>query len=214
VKTFRHLSKACGQSIDCNKSIVPLVPALMFRGGPAAVIGRVIPIIVNAIKRPPLLAYSHVFCKVFKGKPPFTNLDSATSIIVKPREIGISAPVEHVFPDDPDSRIGHPVPQRSFGCFLSSVASARNRATRLQIVWINLFFNPAFATAYNHSDSYSFFETIRRISNHFELSKSESYERFSGRHGIGVFNVVFSGVSGLIPGIAAIKSQTVGKAMI
>lgn len=98
--------------------------------------------------------------------------------------------------------------------FCPLMATAGNRAARLQIVWINLFFNPAFATADNHSDSYSFSETIRRISNHFELSKSESYERFSGRHGIGSFNVVFSGVSGLTPGIAAIKSQTVGKAMI
>jgi len=86
--------------VKCEHLGLSAVPHLLTRGGPSAIIGLVVSIIVDSVDGKPLLIRgAHVIQKVLKFLPPITHYNPATSIQIVVLRFGIVASIFHVLPD-------------------------------------------------------------------------------------------------------------------
>ena len=77
-----------------------LIGSLLFSGSPAAILRRVIPVVVDAVKRQMFCWPSaHVCQEVFEGMPATADANAAASVILETFHVGIAAPCMHRLPD-------------------------------------------------------------------------------------------------------------------
>lgn len=75
------LGKRFGFSVESNMDIEARVVALLFTHRPAAIIRRVISVIVNSVNAVPFAgAKSHISNKIFKLRPSLTNFNAAPKV--------------------------------------------------------------------------------------------------------------------------------------
>lgn len=82
-----------------GRSTLAAVIGLRLSAGPSAILGSVVAVVVNAVKRHSVWAFSHVITERIKGHPPpFTDLDSPSTIPFEVTALWIAATLDHVLP--------------------------------------------------------------------------------------------------------------------
>jgi len=162
---------------------------------PPAIIRRIISVIIAPIKRHSFGPISHISKKVGKFLPSFANFNPTSTIVTILLIVGISASVQHCSPNH-EHGINFSLSCVSvfYGPRINPIATAGKLATITQRIAPYHKFCAALTTAKNTRNTSSLLSAMRRsISNHFKPSKSFTDKGYSSRHGIGSFNVKFSG---------------------
>lgn len=185
------LGNAAWDSTNNNLDISPRVPRLLFLCRPLAIILGITKRIVLALQGEILVALSHVLQKVFKGvEPSVTNRDAATAVQVVGVGVRVSTSSFHCRPRTVSSTSGLSVRNSFYLCEFCGQTATRSSATRSQALIGGDFTLSAIAKA---KAQVSFAGVFWKFLNDFKPSKCLTYERYFLGHGIGVFNVVFSG---------------------
>ena len=78
-----------------------LIGSLLFSGSPAAILRRVIPVVVDAVKRQMFCWPSaHVCQEVFEGMPATADANAAASVVLEEFMVRILTALHHVDPCD------------------------------------------------------------------------------------------------------------------
>lgn len=173
------------------------VVGLIGSRGPAAIIGRIALIIVLAFKRHSNWWMAHVGKETLKRSPFCAYGDSSSSIIVPGRIIWIDTPVEHMAP----GRIGSGSLSNSVMAVLKSIGLfgfSCKASTGLGVSGSQIVGNDdggitaiTIAKAFGNLSA-GFVDYWSTIGKHFKPSKAKANEGYFLRHGISLFNVVFS----------------------
>lgn len=200
---FSQLRNTTRYPLDCENAISSHISHLLLSRRPSAISRLVISIIVDAVKGQSRRLVPHVLKKVFEFHPPLANRDSPASVIFKRRPLRVRAPLNHV----PPAYVSRGLPLSSnlrnlrmsvsgkrFRNEYVMLTSARSSVSCNQTPIPYALCDTAFAFTKTTTQCYSFGNAKRWcIRNDFKASKDSSDQRDFCRHGIGVFNVVFSG---------------------
>lgn len=105
VQTLRPLHSGQRQSVMRNANVGLPVVRLLFTGRPAAILGAVGAVIVNAIQRVAGWAFAHIGHKVFKSVPSLADVNSALPIAVKRRITRVVASLLNCLPQNVCGRL-------------------------------------------------------------------------------------------------------------
>lgn len=96
VVQFHH---KIANGLNGHVATVPAVSLLLFPGGPAAILWRIITVIVDTIKGGSFWAFSHIFHEIMKRIfPPVADFYSAPTVVFKSFCFWIVAPAKHGLP--------------------------------------------------------------------------------------------------------------------
>ena len=193
-KKFSEFGQATSDSTNSKNEIRSRVSGLVNTGCPAAIVGFIIPFIVDAIERFANRTFAHVFKKVLKFVPFLTNLNSSTSVVFVLRNMFISTPGTHTSPTSVS---------RSWSCDSMAVpdrcsVSFYQASTRLGCSTTNIGVqnNYVFTTIANTKAGTSVtargINKIKSIFKNFKLSRSLSNDGYFGRHCIVFLSALFS----------------------
>lgn len=101
-KFIGPLSDGLGYSKMLNASVVTPVVVLLFSGRPAAIVRRVVTIIINAVNAVAtgtFRARAHVLAEGFKAIPPWADLYTPCAVVNIIRRGWVAAPPPHLNPD-------------------------------------------------------------------------------------------------------------------
>lgn len=200
-KMFSKFSHASSHATDRKDSAIPLVSRLLNPAFPATVSRFIVPIVVYPSNRHAVWRLAHVGKKARKITPPLTHADPPSAIVTK-RVVGrISASVDHVLPNtvSPGMSAVERMSMLNAGginhCLFGAPTGLGVAAEKA--VQFKDLHSAAFTSALNPSLNSSVrTNAIRGISEDLKLSKFETDNYFSSRHGIGPFNVIVSGGPG------------------
>jgi hypothetical protein len=135
----RQSSKSLATEINTNAGQSPvssLVPIRLLGGGPLAVSGRVIPIVIYPVKKPSRRRVPHVFTERLKAvAPSIADRDATAAIILELATIGIETPPFHRRPTSV-KRANHSLGRVPMGAVLPprTNAATGGRGSPLKIV--------------------------------------------------------------------------------
>ena len=125
------------------------VPSLFSRRGPSTISGRVIAIVVDAVKRV-LLGRTCAHVGVERREtsaPSFADANPSSSVVSEPLAVWVFAPVNHVRPREVFVSAVHAMLAFVDSIRFGSIASARRRISDLKVVSRDAFFCAAVASA-------------------------------------------------------------------
>jgi hypothetical protein len=199
-ETFAQFRYTRGNSIHGKDSVPTCVSRLVSARGPANIGNFIAPIIVYSFKRPSLFAFTGIGKKVFKLRPSLTESYSSFAVAC-----GSSVPwvtsVFHIHPDTINSSLGHSMCLVSFGRNFSVQTSTGLSMSRPKMAVRYCDFSSAVAKTFTFSRSCS-----KNVSSDKKSCEAVSDDVEFSRHGIGSFNVVFSGGRWVQPTPAAIMT--------
>lgn len=181
---------------------MPSVSSLFFRCSPFAIRRLIVPIVVDTLNRGASGPSPHVPKEGRKGVPLSTHGYTPASIPEPFNMIGVVAAVPHILPRSVSggvvrpssvSVIEHQSRSSRFAQF-DFETPTRLRVSRSEASCAAVQKRAALAKAQVFSEIGSVGRSpALKLGNHFKPFKLFSYERYSSRHDIGSFNVVFSG---------------------
>ena len=175
-------------AINCVPSVSSSVPRLRFTCSPPDISRNIVSIIVDPLNAHSMWAFSNVHKKIFKRfHPSLANGNPSTSITMK-------APIQWIIASGYHST-PNVVNTRSRFTVLKTKATARFGVARWKPTCVDFKTWRTTRALDNHSSNRTPIAVAPtcRVCNHFKSSKSLSDEVYSGRHGIGSFNVMLSG---------------------
>lgn len=130
---FCPLSYCLSFTIHCVKHVRGHIVALSPYGGPAAIFGGIIAIVIFTLYRPAFGAFAHVGKKVFKGiSPAITDLDAAPAVSIIMRSILSVATGFYTLPYTIGERAALTMRGLDGGPYFDIQTTARLRFTRYQ----------------------------------------------------------------------------------
>lgn len=197
MKSFAQLGQTTSESPHCKSKILSGVSILVDHCLPFTVLRTIVSIVIHALKCVSGRASTHISQKRLKRSPLRANLNSSSSIVMECMILGVPAPSNHGGPDRVFSGIASVASLTMFqepdSTHKSSETAARCARASLQASEKNGLNCPTLAATENHSSVSRRRNSGRQFLNNFQLSKNESDGRYSSRHNVGRFNVVFSG---------------------
>lgn len=197
VKRSAQILEASGYAINRKHDISSRISRLLPASGPAAILLTISNIVVDAVKRPAVRTFSHIFEKQFKRVPPFAKTNAATTIIMVGRITCTAASNFEIFPDSVRSKS---CPSQGKAMKVGRIV----RAASLPIKTSTRFGVADFETGVgnNHLGSTvakaktrGLVFRIRTVWSDYDkpCESSSGRDRFSLRHNDGIDVVVFSG---------------------
>lgn len=193
-KMFTQVRHASSHSLYCKYAVIAFVSALLVPCFPANISGRVIPVVVNSAKCHVGWWQTKVRKEVLEFHPTSANCNPSSSVMLKGFLVWVRASVKHITPCSINSAFTQAVLK---GCQFYSFtpqASTGLCMFRPEFRKSHRNFITTLAKAEHLSDEASTFCDFGwRFLNYFQSSKSPANDRYSFRHTIASFNVVFSG---------------------
>ncbi len=97
-KPTQRIPQAGFRSFPHRSNVAVCILGLLFLCSPVAVLGAVIPVIVDSVDAPAFWPFAHVGEEVLEQLPASTDTDAATAISVVPGRFGVIAPLKHGLP--------------------------------------------------------------------------------------------------------------------
>lgn len=195
-KMVAQVSHAASNAANCEDAVASRITGLCFATFPAAIAGLIIALVVDSAQCHAGCWYSHVVEEIRKFHPSFCDSNASSTIVVELVCARVCASGNHVGPYRVElaafSLSTMTVFEKSVIVYGLSNTTTGNRGAIADRGKNHWFDGSAEAFAQDNTNPLTVCDTMWKIGNHFKLSKPESDSRYSSRHGIGRFNVVFS----------------------
>ena len=172
---FPPLCKAVRFSVQGDGAIGASVSGISFAGGPAAVLQRVVAVVVDAVQFFAFGSRPHIREEVFKLPPASANRNASRPVVGEGCVFGVAAALEHRIPTNEGRRVRHPVGLKlgpaTGGCFFVSQTAAALGQSLFEGARTHYFYDSAKAS---HLPSDATFSPVT------ETQNGEAFEGLAG----------------------------------